>query len=687
MKRLGFVLIGMLLLVGKAYAEGMILPPPPPPPVQPIVFSTEELDWLASHKTLALGVMEDAPPYEYMDNGEFKGMSSSYIKIIEEKTGLKFKLVPIAAWQDSYYLLKEGRIKVLSMAVRNFRVPDDILFSFPYVASSLGIFGRDSSAFINNFDDVLEQKVSISSSIIDHMPGLQDKNHHFVVFEDVIEALKIANSGKIDFYVGDILHTKFAMDKFDLDKLRYIAPVVGSSYGFSLAVEQKDEVLLQIINKVLKNITPFQHLDIRQKWTSADFGNNQVIVKRYLNYLYFSFGVFALILVFLFYKGRNYRKKALQIAHTQKMESIGRLAGGVAHDFNNMLAGIHGAAEMLEIKMGEFPEVKKYTDIIINASNRSSYLTSQLLVFSRDKGQKITDMDLHKCLVDAVALLEHGVNKKIVIKTDFAAENHFVAGNRNLIQSMILNLGFNAKDAMDEKGELDISTHNIELCEEDVQDCILAVKPGEYIEIIVKDNGRGIPENIKAKIFEPFFTTKEIGKGTGLGLAAVYGIVLEHKGSIRVESSSEGTTFRIYIPVILNQDEKVVAVRDAQKIEAKILVVDDEKILLELMKDILGSLGAKVIAVNNSLEAVGVYQNTPGIDIVMLDVIMPGRNGVDIYADLLKINPAIKVIFMSGYNKDNEVLGLVEKNSNIDFISKPYSVVDCQQKISKMLAK
>lgn len=651
-------------------------------------FSQEEQNWINNHKILKMAVEKDAPPYEYLDGKIFKGITSSYIHLIEKSTGIRFEPVEIDDLPEGLKLLEQGEVALVPMANH---IPDEdlpFLYSQPYVSSSLGIFGNANTAFINSFDDILEQKMAISSHTLAKMPLLSGKRkHNFITYDNVIEAIKSVNDGKTAFYIGDILHTKFAMEMFGYDDLRYIAPVVGSAYSFQMAVRHDNKMLLAIINKVMSGISPLQHFEIRQKWTSDYFGREQLEVQRYLHYLYFSFAIFAVILALFFYRTRLNKKKALQIAHTQKMESIGRLAGGVAHDFNNMLAGIHGAAEILEMKIDKQSPLKKYTNIIINACDRSSYLTSQLLVFSRDKGQKVADINLHACLKDAIALLEHGVNKKIEIKENFMAEDYYISGNRNLIQSLILNLGFNAKDAMGGKGEIDISTRDVELTSEEIADCVINVKPDRYIEVQVKDYGSGIPDTLIHKIFEPFFTTKEIGKGTGLGLAAVYGIVLEHKGTIRVESSIDGTSFYIYFPLIANKVEEQIETPIAQSVKAKVLVVDDEKILLELMKDILITLGAEVITVNDALQAVDVYCQNPDIDVVMLDVIMPDKTGVEIYDELIKINPDIRVIFMSGYNKDNEVLGLVEKNANAAFINKPYAVADCQQKITNMLAK
>ncbi len=683
MKKIIFILLAAFISLGGSCVAAR----PFSPAAASELFSQEERAWIDGHRHLKMAVEKDAPPYEYTDGTAFNGITSSYVRLIEQATGIEFEPMLIGSLQEGIDLLERKQVSLVPLANRVFSRSDETAFSMPYVSSSLGIFGRETTAFINNFDDVLEQKVAVDVKTQGNMLVMNNRERHFFVYENIADALKAVQDKEVSFYVGDILYTKYAIDVFDFDKMRYIAPVVGSAYSFQMAVREDDKMLLRIINKVLANVSPSQHFEIRQKWTSGYFGQEASEIRRYLYYLYFSFALFALAFLFFIYRSHVNKKKALQIAHMQKMESIGRLAGGVAHDFNNMLAGIHGATEMLEIKIGEEPVLRKYTDIILNACERSSYLTSQLLVFSREREKNFENVDMHGCLKDAIALLEHGISKKIEIKADFKAEDHFISGNCNLIQSLILNLGFNAQDAMGGKGRIDISTRNVSLEDGDMDDCVINIKPGHYLEVQVRDYGSGIPEQIRSKIFEPFFTTKEVGKGTGLGLAAVYGIVLEHKGTLRFESDGGGTCFYLYFPTTKQKKAQKQISQQIAPIQAKIMVVDDEKILLELMKDILVTLKAEVITVSVALKAAEVYRKNSGIDIVMLDVIMPGKGGVEVYEELLQINPDIKVIFMSGYNRDNELSSMVENNENAAFINKPYAVGECQRKIMEMLAK
>ena len=407
-----------------------------------------------------------------------------------------------------------------------------------------------------------------------------------------------------------------------------------------------------------------------------------------LSILFFAMAIMlVLILAFMVYRSWIQHKHALQLSQAQKMESLGSLAGGVAHDFNNMLAGIQGAAEFIKLNFStiETDKYGKYIEIIIKACLRASHLTSQLLVFAKEKERKFEPLDANEIIKDGILLLEHGVSKKVEIITSLKARSSCVEADRDLLQNMLLNLGFNARDAMPEGGVLKISTRNIIIKDDEINDYLLKVKAGKYVELSVKDNGKGIaPENIH-KIFEPFFTTKSVGKGTGLGLAAVYGIVQEHHGTIKVISSMKGTEFKICFPVSKAKYCMEKEIQKPKPINAKVLVVDDEKILSELLKDILQSLGCEVKIFSSSEEAWDFYIRNQDFDVVMLDVLMPHISGVELYEKMKLITPNMKFVFMSGYSKDTEVEKIVEGNTSVAFIRKPYSAADLSEKLRGVL--
>mgnify|MGYP004627535869 CR=1 FL=1 len=632
-------------------------------------------------EVVRLGVFRYSPPYEYIEDGALKGFTSNYVDILKANLQDEFEIVPIDSEEEGYRKLQDGEITAVSLAVKK-RFPNQKWqVSVPYMASSLGIFGPKGT-LVNTIDEIGAQQIAITPQSKAHRLLTNDNKHNFVVFDNAMDAMKAVNRGDIPFYIGDILHTKFVGSRLGLDRLFYVAPVVGSAYEFGFAVMPENERLLQDINAVMKKIDAEQHWQIRSQWQNIEYLHWEALVEKYSPYVLGAMLFLLMLLVLVVWRNKQAQKKAAQLSHLQKMESLGRLAGGVAHDFNNMLAGIQGAAEFIRLQKDEKSD-GKYVNIIIRTCKRAAYLTSQLLVFARDREKNFEDINIKETIDDAVCLLEHGVPKNIEISVTNKKNNYCIYGDKNYLQSLLLNLGFNAKDAMPAGGRLTIATQAVMLDEEKISACLLKVRAGRYLELSVGDTGRGIDKKILHNIFEPFFTTKETGKGTGLGLAAVYGIVREHKGTIRVETSAAGTVFYVYFPLKKSkacQPEKFV---QPAKLNGRILVLDDEKILNELLKDILMRLGCDVVSCNAPEEALVLYDRS--FDLVMLDVVMPKISGVEVYQKLLLKNPKLKAIFMSGYTQDREVNKIVEENRNTAFVKKPYSIQELHDKLAKML--
>ena len=651
--------------------------------------SWDEKSWLKKHQKFRVGVIRDMPPYETYNPTlrQPEGIVAGYWKLIEQTLNMQFKTVMVESWDEGAKLLKTNKLDALSFISVERAKRFGLVASEPYIASSLGIFTNNYGAFINNLDDVFPQAIAIDNITALHRLVMGDRRHEYQIYPSAEAAIRAVRTGREHFYVGDILRTKYMVEKYRLKNMRYIAPVVGSSYGFAWATEPKNQMFVTLVNKVLTQISTEQGLFIRYKWMSDEEQDRSFWAHRYARYLLWLSVGFVLALIGVIYRSQSLRKRVLQLSQSQKMESLGRLAGGVAHDFNNKLAGIQGAAEFVNMKMTPSEQKKfgKYVEIIINACRRAAHLTSQLLVFSREKELCFEPLNFNDLIKDSIMLLEYGVSKKIEIMTRFRAKLSCVNANRDLIQNMILNLGFNARDAMPDGGKLLFATRNVEIGADDVHDYLVKVKPGKYLELMVKDKGTGIaPENL-GKIFEPFYTTKAVGKGTGLGLAAVYGIVVEHKGTIKVESSPKGTTFKIYFPL---SNEKVCVEKETvapKPVKAKVLAVDDEKILLELLKDILKSLDCEVVAFDNPAEAAEYYSQHHDFDVVMLDVLMPHLSGVELFNKMRAVNPEIKAIFMSGYSKDTEVEKIVAEYEKCAFIKKPYNMADLSEKLSSLL--
>ncbi len=366
-----------------------------------------------------------------------------------------------------------------------------------------------------------------------------------------------------------------------------------------------------------------------------------------------------------------------QLQQVRKMESIGQLAGGIAHDFNNMLAGILGMSELLAIKLKDNEPLMKYVRVITESTQRASELTGKLLAFSR-KGKLITKViDIHTIVVDVITILERSIDRKIKLTIESEPGKAFVSGDPGQLQNALLNLAINARDSMPKGGNLTIKVTSLNLTAESTLALNSGLKSGPFIRIDVEDTGHGIPAEVIPKIFEPFFTTKDTGKGTGLGLAAVYGTVEEHLGTVTVESIEDVyTTFSIYLPATTGEEPKkqengIVDQKPGMK--RKILLVDDEESVRDMAGAMLEELDFEVVLAGNGLEAIkNLQKNTAEINYVILDSVMPEMNGAECFYELKKIKRDIKILLCSGFTKGDDVNELTKAGLS-GFLKKPYT--------------
>jgi PAS domain S-box-containing protein len=366
-----------------------------------------------------------------------------------------------------------------------------------------------------------------------------------------------------------------------------------------------------------------------------------------------------------------------QLHHVQRMNAIGQLAGGVAHDFNNMLAGILAGAELLDVSLPRErpPAIAETITTIVATCERAADLTSKLLAFSRKAPRRAELIDVHELITSTVALLRHSIDRRIAIEMRLAASSSQVRGDPGLLQSALLNLAVNARDAMPEGGTLEISTRSVELSPADCEASPFRLQPGAFLELSVRDTGSGIHDDLRLRIFEPFFTTKEVGRGTGLGLAAVHGTIEEHGGSIAVDSAvGRGTTFVIRLPSAQSIEQRP---RPAHPVvtlvgEGRILLVDDEEVIRRTGALLLESLGYQVVTARNGREGVELFSTQHGeLVLVLLDMIMPEMNGHDAFWAMQRINAKVPIVVCSGYAADEAVRSLRDRGL-AGFLPKPY---------------
>ena len=370
-----------------------------------------------------------------------------------------------------------------------------------------------------------------------------------------------------------------------------------------------------------------------------------------------------------------------QLLQMQKMDSIGRLAGGIAHDFNNILASIMGYCELAMMKLPEDDQIRKHLGTIHESGKKAAALTRQLLLFSRKQPMEIKLMNLNIVIDSMTKMFSRLLGENISLKISTNKSLFNINADVSKIEQVIMNLVINAKDAMPSGGTISIRTDNIELATDDLMKQSMVM-----LEVI--DTGHGMTREIQEKIFDPFFTTKDLGKGTGLGLSTVYAIVTQHKGRIEVLSEPQkGSSFRIYLPATDAKTERI-TVKSQTTVNTGtecILIAEDDEQLRELTSSILIQAGYSVVAAADGIEAIDMFrQHGHKIHLALLDMLMPGKNGKEVYRSIKSIKPEIQALFMSGYTADIiSDNGILEEG--VELINKPISNEELLMKIRQKL--
>jgi PAS domain S-box-containing protein len=379
-----------------------------------------------------------------------------------------------------------------------------------------------------------------------------------------------------------------------------------------------------------------------------------------------------------------------QLRQSQKMEAVGLLSGGIAHDFNNILTAIIGYASLIQMKMKGDDPLKPYLEQILTSSQRATNLTQSLLAFGRKQIINPRPVQANEIITRMEKLLVRLIGEDIDLKTTLSDEDTTVMADSGQIEQVLMNFATNARDAMPQGGHFIIETQRAVIDDDYVKTHGYG-KPGKHVLISVSDSGTGMDEKTREKIFEPFFTTKEVGKGTGLGLAMVYGIVKQHNGYINCYSEpGKGTTFKIY----LSAHREAAEVQDTMESAAApiggtetILVAEDDADVRKTTRSILENFGYTVLEAEDGEDAIRVFQgNRDTVKLLLLDVIMPKKNGKETYEEIRKLRPGMKALFISGYTANIiHKRGMLDKT--LDFIMKPVSPTDLLRKVREVIEK
>ncbi len=374
-----------------------------------------------------------------------------------------------------------------------------------------------------------------------------------------------------------------------------------------------------------------------------------------------------------------------QLRQAQKMEAIGILAGGIAHDFNNILTALIGYAALIQMKMNSTHPLRPYVDEVLSASEKAVDLTQSLLAFSRQHPVALVSLDMNNTIKVAKKLLRRLLTEDIEFHTALTGDEMIVIADKSQMDQILFNLVSNARDAMPQGGTLTIDTTLTT-----IDAAFIKIhgfgEPGKYVQINVTDTGEGMDEETRSKIFDPFFTTKEVGKGTGLGLATVYGIVKTHNGYIIVDSiPDKGTAFHIYLPqVIMKIDKPENIITPITRGKETILIAEDNEGVRRFMREALKGQGYTIREAIDGEDAIKRFNEDRDVDLIIIDSVMPKKNGREAYEEIHRIDPHLKVLFTSGYTKDIVLdKGIEEKE--FDFVAKPLSLNKLLRKVREVL--
>lgn len=498
---------------------------------------------------------------------------------------------------------------------------------------------------------IIEYSIDITDSKRTELILKENEAKYRMLIEDSNDGIYLLYNNKFE-----IINKKF-QEMFGVTE-KYVQ---NPGFNFMELVSKKSKSLIEERNQALMR---GDKVEQKYEFTALRSDGKELEVEVSVSYMKYKKGYAVQGVV----RNITERKKMEQkILHLQKMESLGELASGISHDFNNILTAIFGFAEISIEDLPENSKLKYNIEQIISAAERGKDLIEQILSFSKKSDKKFIEVNLESIIIEGMKLMKPLIPSSIKIKTNIKADNKIIFGNPTQLYQILINLCTNASQAMlGENGLIEITLENIEINSTNSNKYIL--DPGNYLKLEISDTGRGIVPEIQKKIFDPFFTTKNRENGTGLGLSTVHGIVKNHKGNIFVESKEmEGTSFIILFPAI-NGSKKKYLNKELQLStgEERILMVDDEKSITEIFEKMLSHIGYSVISKTSSIEALELFKkDKDAFDLVLTDQTMPDLSGTQLAKKIKSIRNDIPVILFSGSNDSSSI-----NNSNGKYINR-----------------
>lgn len=535
---------------------------------------------------------------------------------------------------------------------------------------------------LSSMNTALQEEIALRNQTEKALRKSEDKNRE--IYSKAKRAEQIYRS---------LLHSSAdAIATYDLKgRTVYISPAFTKIFGWTLeemkgkrmpfVPQSESESTMAIIRNLVEDGTQCQGFETKRYAKDGRLLDVSISASRYNDHEGNPIGTLVIL--------RDIsEKKRLesQLQYIERMEAIGTLAGGIAHDFNNLMMGMLGNISLILYDIGsESPYYEKLKNIekLIQSGSK---LTSQLLGYARKGKYEVRPINLNQ-LVEESSETFGRTRKEIVIHREFAEDLSSVMADEAQIQQILMNLFINAADAMPGGGDLFLKTLNV--THEDIGDKPYKPRSGDYILLKVSDTGTGMGQKVMDRIFEPFFTTKDLGRGSGLGLASVYGIIKGHGGYIDVESEKgRGATFSIYLPASEKSIQKTLEIPERiMEGNENILLVDDEALVINVGVQLLKKLGYTVLEAQSGREAIKIFmEGNHAIDMVILDMVMPDMSGGEVYDRIKRIDSNVKVLLSSGYSIDGQATEILKRGCE-GFIQKPYSMEDFSKKIREVLNK
>ncbi|HPR21971.1 MAG TPA: transporter substrate-binding domain-containing protein [Candidatus Sabulitectum sp.] len=674
-------------------------------PFELTVLTPEERAWLNENPDrLTLFYNTDFPPIEFAaEDGSFTGLGADVASEVERRLGIEFIRIPCQDWNRHLQALADGDCAVAPTIVRTDEREEYSYFTVPYASVPVVMIATSSIAEDLALQDLEGLRVAVVSGYATEEylrnTGL---DLDLIPMWNVQQALRSVAFGEADVLVENLAVASYYAGTEGLSNLR-VAGVTDYYFDWSIGVSREYPLLYSSIQKAMADISRSRLEELYGTWiTMTPRGEISAALMRKLRPvgLFLAVLLLSLAIITIYLRQRlNQKVKTLENAqrelleqtarlqHAEKMEALGNLAGGIAHDFNNILQVIVGYAQLLLEKNGFPPEERRSLEHIAGAGRRASTLIGQLMAFGRHMEFRKVPVDLNREVSNAVEVLGQTIPKMIRITTDLERDLPPVLADPVHIEQVIFNLAGNAVDAMPEGGELEVRTWGVEISETECGETG-TILTGRYAVLMVSDTGSGIPPEVRKSMYDPFYTTKEPGKGTGLGLASVYGIVRSLGGCIRCESAEgSGTVFTILLPVAEGAEVRLEAPAGMGSTPSgkgeTVLVVDDEPDITSQSREYLTHIGYHVLTASTGEEALERIE-LEEVDLVILDLNMPGMGGFRCLEEIRKKRPALKVLIASGHSEFDVNLEELMKEAS-GFLRKPYRLSDLAERAREVL--